>query len=74
MSSPSEGCKDASGEVKEVWLNAAALTNPDSLHTFVSFPDFPSLSSSGLVDSSSSHCFIDPLFISKHSIPSYKIS
>jgi hypothetical protein len=70
---PSEGCGNSNGEVKEVRLNAAALTNPDSLHTPISLPSH-SVSSSGLVDSGSSHCFVDPSFISSHSIPSYEIS
>jgi hypothetical protein len=49
------------------------LSNPDSHHTPISFPSFPSLSSSGPIGSGSSHCFVDPLFISKYSIHSYKI-
>ena len=49
------------------------LSNPDSLHTPISFPALSSLSSSGLIDSGSSHCFVDPLFITEHSIDSYKI-
>jgi len=71
---PSEGCGKSNGEVKEVWLNAAALTNPNSLHTPNSLPSHSSVSSSGLVDSGSSHCFVDPSFVSLHSIPSYEIS
>jgi len=54
-------------------LNAAALTDPNSFYTQVSFPLFPSLSASGLVDSGSSHCFADPSFISSNNIPSYEI-
>jgi hypothetical protein len=71
-SSPSEGCGNADGEVKEVRLNAAALANPDSLYTPVSLPSH-SISSSGLVDSGSSHCFVDPSFISDHSVSCYDI-
>jgi hypothetical protein len=71
--SPSEGCGTANREPKEGHLNTAVLSNPDSLHTLISFPSLPSLSSSGLVDSGSSHCFVDPLFMSKHSIHSYEI-
>jgi len=70
---PSEGCDNSNGEVTEVQLNAAALLNPDSLHTPISFPSFPSLSSTGLVDSGSSHCFIDPTFVSQNSFPIYEI-
>jgi len=71
---PSEGCGNSNSEVKEVRLNAAALTNPDSLHTPISLLSHSSVSSSGLVDSGSSHCFVDPSFVSLHSIPSYEIS
>ena len=70
---PSEGCDNSNGEVTEVRLNAAALSNPDSLHTPISFPSFPSVTSTGLVDSGSSHCFVDPDFISSNSFPSYEI-
>jgi len=70
---PSEGCGNSNSEPKEVRLNAAALSNPDSLHTPISFPDHPSLSSTGLVDSGLSHCFVDPEFISSNSFPSYEI-
>jgi hypothetical protein len=58
----SESCGNDDGEVKEVRLNAAALSDPNSLHTQISFPSFPS-----------SHCFVDPLFLAKNSIPSYDI-
>jgi len=71
---PSEGCRNSNGEVKEVQLNAAALTNLDSLHTPISFLSHSSVSSSGLVDSGSSHCFVDLSFVLLHSIPSYEIS
>jgi len=67
---PSEGCGNSNSEPKEVRLNAAALSNLDSLHTPISFPDHPSLSSTGLVDSGLSHCFVDPEF---NSFPSYEI-
>ena len=78
MSSPlhhslSKGCGNSNGEVSEVQLNATALSNPNSLHTPISFPAYPNLSSSRLVDSGSSHCFVDLSFISKNSIPSYEI-
>jgi len=70
---PSEGCDNSNGEITEVRLNAAALTNPDSLHTKISFPSVPFVSSSGLVDSGSSHCFVDPGFVAEHSFSTYEI-
>ena len=79
MSSPlhhslSQGCGNSNSEVSEVWLNATVLSSPDSLHTPISFPTYLNLSSSGLVDSGSSHCFVDPPFISNNSFASYEIS
>src|SRR6266545_3914344 len=43
----------------------AALSTPDSLFIPVSFPTHPSHSATGLVDSSSMHCFIDTQFANK---------
>ena len=54
-----EGCGMSSSEVEEVCLNAAALKDPDSLHTPISFVSLSNLNSSGLVNSSLSLCFID---------------
>ena len=71
--SPSEGCGNSNGEVSEVQLNAAVLSSPDSLHTPISFPAYLNLFSSGLVDSGSSHCFVDPSFNSNNSFASYEI-
>jgi hypothetical protein len=49
------------------------LKDPNSLHTPVTLPTCPSVSSSGLVDSGSSHCFVDPSFISQYDLPFYEI-
>ena len=70
----SEGCGNSNGEVKEVRLNTTALTNPDSLYTPILSPSYKSLFSTRLVDSSSSHCFVNLSFISSHSFPDYEIS
>ena len=44
------------------------------MHTPISFPSHSvPLSSTGLVDSGSSHCFADPTFIDSNSFPSYSI-
>ena len=61
-----------SGE-KEVRLNAAALSDPDSLLISVSFPSFPSIFTKGLVDSGSSHCFVDSSYAISNSLPIYDI-
>ena len=68
-----EGCGGSSSGPKEVRLNAAALSDPDSFRLFVSFSDFLPLTSNGLVDSGSTHCFIDSSFVLKHSLPDYEI-
>ena len=68
-----EGCSKSNGEVVEVRLNTAALSNLDSFQTPISFPSHSSVSSSGLVDSGSSHCFADLSFIDSHAFSSYKI-
>lgn len=55
---------------QEVQLNASILSNPDSLMLFMSLPTFPHISGfSALIDSGSSHCFIDNSFVEKHKIP-----
>ena len=82
MSSPltslPEGCDNSSSEPTEVRLNAAALADPSSLHIPVSLPQFSfssaKIPTSALVDSGSTHCFIDPTFIKKHSLPTTSIS
>ena len=69
----SEDCRNSNGEVSEVWLNTAVLSSLDSLHTSISFPAYPNLFSSRLVDSGFSHCFVDPSFICNNSFASYEI-
>ncbi len=78
MSSPSdhvlsEGCGNSGGTPRTVWLNAAALTKLDSLFIPISFPAHPSHSATGLVDSSSTHCFIDTRFANKLGLSPYNI-
>ena len=69
-----EGCDNSNGEVKEVQLNATALTCQDSHHTPISFPSLSApLSSTGLVDSGSSHCFANPRFIDSNPFTPYDI-
>ena len=63
---------------KEYHLNASALSNLDSFHSPVSFAlsdisDSASLSAITLINSSSSHCFIDPSLIKSASLCIYAI-
>jgi hypothetical protein len=71
--SPLGGCGYSSGETKEVWLNAAALASTDSLILRIAFPNSIVLFSA-LVDSGSTHCFVDPSFISKYNRSTYDIA
>ena len=79
MSSPSDfvpsgGCANSGGTRRRtVRLNAAALSEPDSLFIPVSFPSRPSFTSTGLVDCGSSHCFIDTRFVNKLDLSPYRI-
>src|SRR6266545_4705042 len=56
-----------------VRLNTAAFTELDSLFIPVSFPTHLSHSATGLVDSSSMHCFIDTQFANKLGLSPYNI-
>lgn len=74
-SSPSsaqpENCVDSSCAPMEVHLNASALSNSDALYLLLNSPDFPASISNvnTLVDSGSSHCFVDSDFAHKHLKP-----
>ena len=71
---PSRGCANSGGtRLQKVRLNAAALSDPDSLFIPISFPSRPSVSATGLVDSGSSHCFIDTRFANKLDLSPYII-
>ena len=70
---PSEGCSNSGGTPHTVQLNAAALTELDSLFIPIYFPAHPSHSATGLVDSGSMHCFIDTQFANKLGLSPYNI-
>ena len=63
-------CGTPTSGIEEVRLNAAALSDPDSLLISISFPAFPSIFTNGLVDSGSSHCFINLSFVVEILFPS----
>ena len=59
--------------VKEAHLNASALSDPNSLRPLVTtskydIPPFPAL-----VDSGSTHCFVDQSFVNIHAISTYSV-
>ena len=55
----------------ELCLNASALSNLLSLCPSVSLPSLNISDIPCLLDSGSTHCFIDSSFIEKHKIPTY---
>jgi len=79
VSSPSDfvlsgGCANSGGtQQRTVWLNAAALSEPDSLFIPVYFLSRPSFSSIRLIDCRSLHCFIDTRFVNKLNLSPYCI-
>ena len=69
------GCVEPDRAHMEVRLNASALSDPNSLVPSVSIDTFPNISPfSALVDSGSTHCFIDSCFVSRYDIPTYPVS
>ena len=57
----------------ELHLNVSALSDPHSLRPSISLPSYEISDIPCLLDSSSTHCFIDSSFIKKHKIPTYPI-
>ncbi|KIN98770.1 hypothetical protein M404DRAFT_31093 [Pisolithus tinctorius Marx 270] len=58
----------------DIRLNASALSSPNSLLPSVTLPDYSVDTFSALIDSGSSHCFVDPSVIKKYAIPVSSIS
>ena len=60
--------------VKEARLNASALPDPNSLCPSVTITNYVLQSSfPALVDSGSTHCFVDPTFVNNNAISSYSV-
>ena len=57
----------------ELHLNASTLSDPKSLRPFVSLLSYDISDVPCLLDSGSTHCFIDSAFIEKHKIPMYSV-
>ena len=68
----SEGCIDLTRIAKFVRLNTSALSDPDSLFVTLSLSPH-SISTCTLIDSGSSHCFIDSSFVADHNISTTSI-
>jgi len=58
----------------EARLNAAALSDPNSLRPQVTISDHDIQSFPMLVDSGSTHCFVDPSFANMNSLSLYSVS
>ena len=67
-------CVDSGSAPKEARLNVSALYDPNSLmpHVFLLSYDLPELRA--LVDSSSTHCFVDTKYALGHSLSTYSVS
>jgi len=58
----------------EAQLNTAALSDPNSLQPSVTIVDHTMPSFPALVDSGSTHCFVDPSFANMNSLSRYSVS
>jgi len=58
----------------EARLNAAALSDPNSLQPSVTIIDHTMPSFPALVDSGSTHCFVDPSFANMNTLSRYLVS
>jgi len=57
----------------EARLNTAALSNPNSLQPSITIVDHTMPSFPVLVDSGSTHCFVDPSFANMNSLSTYSV-
>jgi hypothetical protein len=63
-----QGCVDPIGASAELHLNASALSSPHSLILLLTSDLVPSTLIQTLVDSGSTHCFLDSAFTSVHKL------
>ena len=68
------GCIDSVHTQMEVKLNANAISSSTSLILNITSESFPYISEKALVDSGSTHCFLDHFLIWKFKIPTCSIS
>src|SRR5882724_3936071 len=77
MSSPRDSARPEDcvelPHVKTLTLNASALSNPDSLTLSLTSDTLPDMVLNSLVDSASSHPFIDSVFVQTQHLPAYDI-
>src|SRR3979490_1218243 len=68
-----EGCIDLDSARTEVKLNASALFNLNSLIVNLHSKTIPNTVFKSLVDSSSTHSFIESTFVHRYKIPTHSI-
>ena len=73
-SAHSKGCIDSLCADKEVRINASALSSTSYLIISLRSDSIPDILIKALVDSGSTHCFVESAFICKHKIPTRQIS
>ena len=66
-------CVEPDCAVKEAHLNASALSDPSSLRPLVTASKYDILSFPALVDSGSTHCFVDQSFVNTYAISTYSV-
>jgi len=66
-------CIDSGSAPKEACLNVSTLYNPNSLMPHVILLSFDSPKTCALVDSGSTHCFVDIKFAHKNNITTYSV-
>ena len=73
-SAPIEDCVELTGAPMEPRLNASALYNPNSLMITLNSDLFLTTDIHTLIDSGSTHCFLNSTTILKHQLCTYKIN
>ena len=74
ISAQTSGCVDPNSAIREVRLNASAPFKSDALFLSVTTSLLPSmLVFKALIDSCSTHCFVNSCFISKNNLLTYSV-
>ena len=66
-------CVEPNCAVKEAHLNASTLSDPNSLCPLVIVSEYDIPSFLALVDSGSTHCFVDQLFVNTYAVSTYSV-
>ena len=70
---PDQGCVDLVGASVELRLNGSALSSPNSLTLQLTSTLVPGITIPTLVDSGSTHCFLDSVFTSVHKLRTFPV-